>query len=292
MKQDRRLPRLLREKTSERVYPKTIMVAALTAITLAFISAKLAGVVNSLVLVAMASVLTAIIGEAYRLVIETTQTTLARAVARSLDEQAEALTGEIPAVSLEEVLAHGQERNEAGSQPPATHEDVSNRSLPWLFLHRLFVSRWAVPFVFGVVALATVGGSYLMGQVNGAPSYNVVKEVTNTRDISSSKVDRLEKSAEEAAQEAAEAEADTAEANAEATTAETREELLTRIEQLEASLAQAQGSIADLRTAGNDTSDLEALLTGLSLRVAKLTLRVEELEVAEPPPEEPVPTTP
>lgn len=267
-----RLQRLLREKTSEKVYPKTLIITALTAATVALVSSRLNGLVDSLVLVALASILTAFISEFYRLTLETSHRAIAKAVAKSLDNRLSELTGEIPVIdaSVEEELVqealHPQE------------DSKQQRPVVWLFFHRIFVSRWAVPLVFTLVALATVSTSYVLGQLNSSTSYNVVKEITNTKDISDRKANAIEKSAVAAAQE----EASAASSEANALVDSTRQEMLTRIGELQTQLEQAQADdAADAETIellSKQIVQLQTQLTQFETAMEQLQTRLDELE--------------
>lgn len=280
-----RLPRLLREKTSEKVYPKTLIITALTAATVAIISSRLIGLLDSFLVVGVASILTAFVSEFYRVTLETTHRAIARAVARSLDNRLGELTGEVPVIdaSIEEELVE---------EALGSHEVDPDPRKPvlWLFFHRIFVSRWAVPLVFTLVALATVSGSYVVGKINSAPSYNVVNEVTNTRDISDRKVNALEESAIAVAEE----EADEASDEASALVNATRLELLDRITSLEAQLAAAQANGAKddktIAALAEQTLELQTQLTELLKQLEQLQSQVDDLSSntpADPPTETP-----
>lgn len=274
----RRIPRLLREKTSEKVYPKTLFITALTAITLAVISAKLTGLVNSLVLVALASVGTAVVSEFYRLALEGSRKAIAIAVSRTVERRLGELTGDVPPVTAEVI--------EAEVNRVEAERAVEARPVVWLFFHRLFVSRWAVPIVFTLVALGTVLGSYFVGKVTAKPEFNVVREITETRDISDSRANAIEQEAKETAVQEAEAAGEEAEDEAASMVSATRADLIARIEALELQLEQAEAA----QTADEElVRDLTETIRLLQLELIALQERIEELEQEDPrlAPEEP-----
>ena len=285
-----RMKRVLRDRTPEKIHPKTLLITGLTAATVAGISLKLTGTVSSITLVALASLLTAFISEIYRVSLEVFQKTVRRQVERILDRQAVALdsTGELHLV--EEPVEPAPEPEAQLSARPLTPFSLRRRAV------RVLSSRWAVPVLFAAVAFATVAGSYAVGSVTGADDVTMSREVVQVRDISQERVNELRAAAKADAAKAAEQEANEAVEEATGESSElislTKEELVTLISDLETELATTRTTASDQAT---ELESLQERIDTLEATLTSLTERLEALEEApepEQPTEEPTPNTP
>lgn len=157
-----------KKKIPQKLQPKTLIAASLTAITLALISSKLTGLVNSLVLVATASLLAALVSEFYHSFLTYTEKLVIKAVIKKSKED-----DDLDLSEAEKSLSEDDTDVEA--------EDSEDQT-PWR-ISSVLSSRWGTTVVFVATALATLVGSYALG-INKEPDQNIIQHITQTRDVS------------------------------------------------------------------------------------------------------------
>jgi len=260
----------------ERIRPKTLVATSLTAATVALISTRLTNTVSSITLVAIASMLTAFISEAYRMLLESFHKAVRKQVDRLVTKshlEVNDSTGELHIVEELDALegASGDAANPADS-------GINGR-----FKH-LLNSRYGMAAWFAVIGLATVAAVFFIGSATADKDFTIQQEVVQTRDISQKTQAEIEKNA----QENAESQASTAQQNAEANSKQlvqlTKSQLIQLITALE-------GETSDLsqRNEAQDTKikNLQQQITAIS---KELKQREETAPSPNPSPSVPSPS--
>lgn len=257
--------RILEVKPSERVHPKTLMVATLTAVTLAVVSTRLTSLLNSLALVAVASLLTAFVSEFYRIIIEAIQ----RIIARQL-ELANARWQFLVNEDTEEI-------------PPITDEVIEEiEHQEEIHKRKQMAARVAFPVIFTLVAFATVGASFFIGKLTSDETPQITK-LTQVETIPKAKEREIIKESSRLASKRALENIDLkkqeAIEDANAYTHSTRDELLEAIADLERKLEAAEATKGDQK---DEIRELRRTLSKLLDKQAKLEERLASLERAAP----------
>lgn len=142
-----------------------VLGTALTAVSMAVISARMAGFVNSLMLVALLSVGTAVVNEFYRILLSFTSLGAKKIVAPVLKTTRDIKTGEIIVVAEEPIITETVEdierQDDINTEPDTEttlYSKMKNRIVQY------FKNNTAMRFilVFATVAFITIGINYLM----------------------------------------------------------------------------------------------------------------------------------
>lgn len=136
-----------------------VLGTALTAVSMAVISAKITGFVNSLMLVAILSIGTALVNEFYRIILSFTSLGAKKIVAPVLKTTKNAETGEIIIVEEEPIIINSiEEVEEKEESEKSTFSIIKSKTI------RYFKNNSVMRFIliFATVALITIGINYLV----------------------------------------------------------------------------------------------------------------------------------
>lgn len=168
-------------KIPEKIHPKTLLTAILTALTVALVSLSLTNTVSSLVLVGIASVVTAFTSEFYRFLIDKFHELVETRVLKLLGENqvtiTDSNTGELVCLTPEKI-----KEIETSSQSDPEEKGDDRR-----LVHRLLTSRWTNLVVFAIIGFGTVALSYTVGLIKNEPDYKITNEVVRINDVADSK---------------------------------------------------------------------------------------------------------
>ena len=136
-----------------------VLGTALTAVSMAVISAKITGFVNSLMLVAILSIGTALVNEFYRIILSFTSLGAKKIVAPVLKTTKNAETGEIIIVEEEPIIVNSiEEVEEKEESEKSTFSIIKSKTIQ--YFKNNSVMRFIL--IFATVALITIGINYLV----------------------------------------------------------------------------------------------------------------------------------
>lgn len=136
-----------------------VLGTALTAVSMAVISAKITGFVNSLMLVAILSIGTAVVNEFYRIILSFTSLGAKKIVAPVLKTTKNTETGEIIIVEEEPIIVETVEEIEEDKNNEKTVFSAIKSKVVQYFKNNT-VMRFIL--IFATVALITIGINYLV----------------------------------------------------------------------------------------------------------------------------------
>lgn len=202
---------ILKSPPHAKTHPKTLIIASLTAVTLALISSKLTTMVNSLTLVVFITMGTAVVSELYRVLVEVFHAKTVNSVNMVLTKR--------------------------GIKPLAVGEVEEDDYTPPL-------TRWAPVTAFAIVAILTVFGAYSVGLSNEKPDvFNKTQIIKPIHDISQKQINELKQdNFNQVNSKLSAAQSDT-----EADLNLTREQLLNKIKTLEEQLHRSDAENTSLR---------------------------------------------
>lgn len=140
-----------------------IAATALTAVSMALISTRLTTVVNSLVLVAVVSALSAIVSEFYRVILSFTSLGARKVILTRLQTNPDGTTTEIPIITPDLVSANSENIEES------SRELERPRSLKDYFRQNPMMKTVVI---FTVISAATIAASYFISNSSGKAPIN------------------------------------------------------------------------------------------------------------------------
>lgn len=265
--------RIVRDESSWSVLK--VSTTALTAITVSLVSSKLVGMVNSFLLVGIASVCTATISEVYRIVLSLSHLSATKLVSKSADksnadENGEALDGG----SAGEIESTGESDSDHSESQPERREQEENAGDKAIRIRPPWKANPVVKFagIFLVFSLLTLGVSYMVAksvvpEPKVVESYNVIEKKESLSETEKeSIVDSAARVATERAQQANTMPEDNTD-RIESLQAEL-EQKSTRIEQLEKQVEKINQLQNELSTTREELLDVSAQLKDLQNKVS------------------------
>lgn len=220
----------------ERIKPKTLVVAALTAVTMAVLSTRLTSVMNSITLVALASLLTAFISETYRVLLEYFHKSVRSNVDKLINRgqiEMDTSTGEFHIVDAE-ITKPEEPKEERGYTYTPIILPLGKRIVR--LIRRALNSRYGTALWFALIGATTIMATLAFGGDNGGETYEFKPSIVQTKNISKGKQDEIKKAASTDAQKKAETAQLNAEKHADDLNTATKTELIALIEALQTEL--------------------------------------------------------
>lgn len=167
-----KINKFIKDNASDKVKPKILISSALTAVTLAFVSSRLTTVVNSVILVAVVSILAALFNEFYRIFFEG-----------------------IHQIFLQTEDGERDEDTTESDKSTAEKDTAPSADALRGVARRLLGSRWAPNLIFAFMAILTLFGTSLVNQQR-PDEYKIEQNIIKKEAISKEKESELISEAE------------------------------------------------------------------------------------------------
>jgi hypothetical protein len=231
-----------------------ISATALTAVSMALISTRLTSIVNSLVLVAIVSALSAIVAEFYRIILTFTSHGARKVILTKLQVNPDGSTTETPIITPEQIQKDSVET----SSTPVTRKQGSIRR--YLKINPLMQTV----LIFAVISAATIAASYFVSTGSGkAPvnNYTTVRPIETLPDKEKQQI------------------IDTAIGSSVSQSTIQKDDLQSQIESLEQENSTLKKSLEDLK---KSKAESDSAVTSLDEKVKKIEARLNQNTVPAP----------